>query len=203
MSTATITTETTTPFGANLRRIRLAQRLPLRTLATMAGISYSVTGQYERGCRNPSPAAVARLAAALGVTVADLTAEGQGPALYLPLPKGRMVRPARRSHAERERLFAEHADRLSRWLAAKYYHREWVGRWLGREPDAWGRLVHEAMVCVWACTGLWDDEKGAFSTYAAAAFPRRLRNTIREELGYQGRLAETTVSADLAALVAA
>jgi transcriptional regulator with XRE-family HTH domain len=58
--------------GERLRAIRKLRRVTLKTVATRAGLSESFLSQVERGRSNASIAALKRIAAALGVSVADL-----------------------------------------------------------------------------------------------------------------------------------
>jgi transcriptional regulator with XRE-family HTH domain len=58
--------------GERLRAIRRLRRATLRTVADRAGLSESFLSQVERGRANASVASLKRIAAALGVNVADL-----------------------------------------------------------------------------------------------------------------------------------
>jgi transcriptional regulator with XRE-family HTH domain len=58
--------------GERLRAIRKLRRVTLKTVATRAGLSESFLSQVERGRANGSIASLRRIAAALGVNVADL-----------------------------------------------------------------------------------------------------------------------------------
>ncbi|HXG76549.1 MAG TPA: cupin domain-containing protein [Gaiellaceae bacterium] len=58
--------------GERLRAIRRLRRVTLRTLAERAELSESFLSQVERGRANASVASLKRIAAALGVNVADL-----------------------------------------------------------------------------------------------------------------------------------
>jgi transcriptional regulator with XRE-family HTH domain len=58
--------------GARLRAIRHLRRATLRVVAERAGLSESFLSQIERGKASPSVASLTRIAAALGVNVADL-----------------------------------------------------------------------------------------------------------------------------------
>ena len=58
--------------GERLRAIRRLRRATLRSIADRAGLSESFLSQVERGKANPSVASLTRIAAALGVHVADL-----------------------------------------------------------------------------------------------------------------------------------
>lgn len=59
-------------LGERLRAIRTLRRATLRTIAERAGLSESFLSQVERGRANASVASLTRIAAALGVSVADL-----------------------------------------------------------------------------------------------------------------------------------
>lgn len=63
-------------LAANLRRIRKTKGWSQETLADLAGLHRTFVGSVERAERNVSIDNVERLANALGVTVADLLAEG-------------------------------------------------------------------------------------------------------------------------------
>jgi transcriptional regulator with XRE-family HTH domain len=58
--------------GARLRAIRHLRRATLKAVAERANLSESFLSQIERGKASPSVASLTRIAAALGVTVADL-----------------------------------------------------------------------------------------------------------------------------------
>jgi transcriptional regulator with XRE-family HTH domain len=58
--------------GERLRAIRRLRRATLRSVAERAGLSESFLSQVERGRANASVASLTRIAAALGVHVADL-----------------------------------------------------------------------------------------------------------------------------------
>jgi transcriptional regulator with XRE-family HTH domain len=58
--------------GERLRAIRSLRRVTLRTVADRSGLSESFLSQVERGRANASIASLKRIAAALGVNVADL-----------------------------------------------------------------------------------------------------------------------------------
>jgi transcriptional regulator with XRE-family HTH domain len=58
--------------GARLRAIRHLRRATLKTVAERANLSESFLSQIERGKASPSVASLTRIAAALGVNVADL-----------------------------------------------------------------------------------------------------------------------------------
>jgi transcriptional regulator with XRE-family HTH domain len=64
--------ETRIDVGERLRAIRTLRRLTLRTVAERTGLSESFLSQVERGRANASVASLKRIAAALGVNVADL-----------------------------------------------------------------------------------------------------------------------------------
>ena len=58
--------------GERLRAIRSVRRVTLKTVAERAELSESFLSQVERGRANASVASLTRIAAALGVNVADL-----------------------------------------------------------------------------------------------------------------------------------
>ncbi len=59
-------------LGANVKRLRLAKKLTQEDLALEAEIDLTYAGGIERGKRNPSLLVMARIAAVLGVSPADL-----------------------------------------------------------------------------------------------------------------------------------
>jgi transcriptional regulator with XRE-family HTH domain len=63
---------TSVDVGERLRAIRTLRRITLRTVAERAELSESFLSQVERGRANASVASLKRIAAALGVNVADL-----------------------------------------------------------------------------------------------------------------------------------
>ena len=64
--------------GAALRRARLARGLSQTQLAEAHGVSYQQVQKYERGTNRVSVSTLFRLAAALGVSPAQLVAEVEG-----------------------------------------------------------------------------------------------------------------------------
>ena len=67
--------------GRNVRRLRQAKGLTQEKLAFAADLDLTYIGGIERGQRNPSLLAMARLAEALGSDIVDLidrTADAQG-----------------------------------------------------------------------------------------------------------------------------
>ncbi|HUF02479.1 MAG TPA: XRE family transcriptional regulator [Gaiellaceae bacterium] len=72
MSSQAPSAETGVDVGERLRAIRTLRRVTLRTVAERAGLSESFLSQVERGRANASVASLTRIAAALGVSVADL-----------------------------------------------------------------------------------------------------------------------------------
>lgn len=62
-------------FGATLKERRLRRQLTQEQLAEASGLSYKFVGELERGQGNPTLETLARLAAALDVTMADLVGE--------------------------------------------------------------------------------------------------------------------------------
>jgi transcriptional regulator with XRE-family HTH domain len=67
-----VTSEERVDVGDRLRAIRTLRRVTLRTVAERAELSESFLSQVERGRANASIASLKRIAAALGVNVADL-----------------------------------------------------------------------------------------------------------------------------------
>jgi transcriptional regulator with XRE-family HTH domain len=59
-------------FGANLKRLRLAKGMTQEALEAVSGFDRVYISGIERGVRNPSIKAVAILAEALGVEIAEL-----------------------------------------------------------------------------------------------------------------------------------
>lgn len=62
-------------LGQAVRAIRAKRELTQEQLANATGMHTTYVSDIERGARNPSWIAVARLAAGLGVGVADIAAE--------------------------------------------------------------------------------------------------------------------------------
>lgn len=59
-------------FGQRLRTVRGRSRVSQEALAELAGLDRTYISFLERGKRNPSLVCIAKLAAALQVTVAEL-----------------------------------------------------------------------------------------------------------------------------------
>ena len=72
MSSQTAIDEARVDVGERLRAIRRVRRATLKTVADRAALSESFLSQVERGRANASVASLKRIAAALGVNVADL-----------------------------------------------------------------------------------------------------------------------------------
>ena len=72
MSSQTAIDRTGVDVGERLRAIRRLRRVTLKTVADRAELSESFLSQVERGRANASVASLKRIAAALGVNVADL-----------------------------------------------------------------------------------------------------------------------------------
>jgi transcriptional regulator with XRE-family HTH domain len=64
--------------GDKLRRARARAALTLRELAEASGVDFSTIWQLETGRRGARPSTVRKLAAALGVTPADLIPDEDG-----------------------------------------------------------------------------------------------------------------------------
>jgi transcriptional regulator with XRE-family HTH domain len=92
MSSQATFEETRVDVGERLRAIRKLRRITLRTVAERAGLSESFLSQVERGRANASVASLKRIAAALGVNVADLFEPNGRPSR--PRVLRRDVRPA-------------------------------------------------------------------------------------------------------------
>ena len=92
MQTQAILEDTRVDVGERLRAIRKVRRITLRTVAERAELSESFLSQVERGRANASIASLKRIAAALGVNVADLFEPNGGPTR--PRVLSRDVRPA-------------------------------------------------------------------------------------------------------------
>jgi transcriptional regulator with XRE-family HTH domain len=71
MSSLASSEETFAVVGERLRAIRTLRRVTLKTVADRARLSESFLSQVERGRANASVASLKRIAAALGVSVAD------------------------------------------------------------------------------------------------------------------------------------
>ena len=68
-----ITRTPTRAVGAKIRELRNASQLSQRELANLSDVHPTNLGKIERGRANPSVETLARIAAALGSTVAELT----------------------------------------------------------------------------------------------------------------------------------
>ncbi len=62
-------------FAANMRRIRLEKQMTQEKVAEGAGLHPNYVGSVERGERNISICNIARIAAALGITMSALLTE--------------------------------------------------------------------------------------------------------------------------------
>lgn len=65
----------TVVFGRAVRLVRARRNLSQEELADESGLDRSYVGGVERGSRNPSLAAIAKIAKGLGVSLSDLFAE--------------------------------------------------------------------------------------------------------------------------------
>jgi transcriptional regulator with XRE-family HTH domain len=63
-------------FGQKIRSLRMAADMTLQDLASAVSVSQSLISQVERGLASPSITSLRRIAAALGVPVAALFADG-------------------------------------------------------------------------------------------------------------------------------
>jgi transcriptional regulator with XRE-family HTH domain len=72
--------------GDRVRQVRQLKRFTLRTVAKRAELSVSFLSQVERGKANPSIASLQRIAAALGMSIAELF-DGEG-----TVPSSRVLR---------------------------------------------------------------------------------------------------------------
>jgi len=78
--------------SARIRDRRRDQRLTLDRLASLSGVSKGMLVQIESGDANPSIAILCKVAAALGVSVADLVqVSGQHPAEVMPAAAPRLL----------------------------------------------------------------------------------------------------------------
>ena len=81
--------------SARIRDRRRDQRLTLDRLASLSGVSKGMLVQIESGDANPSIAILCKVAAALGVSVADLVqVSGQHPAEVMPAAAPRPPPPS-------------------------------------------------------------------------------------------------------------
>jgi len=92
MSSQATVEDTRVDLGERLRAIRTLRRVTLKTVADRADLSESFLSQIERGRANASVASLKRIAAALGVNVADLFEPNGKPSR--PRVLRRDVRPA-------------------------------------------------------------------------------------------------------------
>lgn len=60
------------PLHSSLRNFRRARTINQATLAKLAGVSQQTLSKYESGVLTPTPDVQARLAAILGVSIADV-----------------------------------------------------------------------------------------------------------------------------------
>lgn len=74
-------------FGERLRDLREKRELSLRSLADLAGMSYTYISDMERGLRVPSLTTIIRLALALECKVTDLVGMFDKKNLRSLLPK--------------------------------------------------------------------------------------------------------------------
>ena len=74
-------------FGERLRELREKRELSLRSLADLAGMSYTYISDLERGLRVPSLTTIIRLAVALDSKVTDLVGMFDKKNLRSLLPK--------------------------------------------------------------------------------------------------------------------
>lgn len=74
-------------FGERLRELREKRELSLRSLADLAGMSYTYISDMERGLRVPSLTTIIRLAVALDCQVMDLVGMFDKKNLRSLLPK--------------------------------------------------------------------------------------------------------------------
>ena len=63
----------------NLRKIRKQERLTMKALAELSGVTESMIGMIETGKRNPSFEVLLRLSEALGCTVDELVRDSNEP----------------------------------------------------------------------------------------------------------------------------
>ena len=73
------------PFGAALRRVRLAAGMTQEQLGLEAGVQRNFISLIELGQNQPTINTIVRLARALGMTASDLVAEAEA-----ELPTGRV-----------------------------------------------------------------------------------------------------------------
>jgi transcriptional regulator with XRE-family HTH domain len=81
-----------TLVGRNIRRIRVAQRIPQERLAFDAGVDRSYLGGMERGEKNPTVDVLERVALTLAVPLQELFAELPIMSETPSLPRGRKPR---------------------------------------------------------------------------------------------------------------
>ena len=88
--------------SARIRDRRRDQRLTLDRLASLSGVSKGMLVQIESGDANPSIAILCKVAAALGVSVADLVqVSGQHPAEVMPAARRACCGAGRRAARRR------------------------------------------------------------------------------------------------------
>ena len=69
------------PFGAALRRVRLAAGMSQETLGLEAGVQRNFISLIETGHNQPTISTIAKLARALGMKASELVAEAELPIL--------------------------------------------------------------------------------------------------------------------------
>ena len=84
-------------LGPRLRALRRSNHLTLRELAARAAITESFLSQVERGVASPSIATVQRIARALGLSIAELFAEGRSSSLVRRADRNRISYPGLRA----------------------------------------------------------------------------------------------------------
>ena len=87
-------------LGHSLRRLREARDITLRTLAEQTGFSASFLSQVENSQASPSISSMERIAAALGVTLAEFFHQAEG-------TQGRIITRSQRARLNLEWSHAE------------------------------------------------------------------------------------------------
>lgn len=82
-------------MGERLRRLRVSRGMSLEEVAQAVGCHYSTISAYERGTRNPSQSALAKLARLYQVPVPFLVCDGTDLAGMLPPEMRELFRVAR------------------------------------------------------------------------------------------------------------
>jgi transcriptional regulator with XRE-family HTH domain len=131
-------------LGTRVRSLRRERGLTLKGLGRLAELSHPFLSQVERGLANPSVTSMERIAAALGVPVAELWSPPRPRDAVRLVRSGEGIHPADETGLLLRELFSEPGAPLVReWTAAS---RRW--------PDS--AEVHAGEVLVYVARGALD-----------------------------------------------